>query len=1824
MKHELKRKYSCTKYENNNIFTKFQLYFLVSFLLLNQSSATVFFDFSTGSSPYTDQIGSTAIIDYTNHPTDASNPTVTQFGGLYESQNMACQTLQENGNTEQASTYFNNNMHISMFVYIFDTVGEQTIVAKYGDSTTNGGQLTEHFRFYMDGDNLEIELTTASGPNDVNYQRRNRRYTNVNLESGWYFMAFDVQQRGGFFGSNQMDSDLYITHESNCGTLDKEQATSIQNSDWQDDLSYYFCFGNEQEQTGGNGSPATTYTAGSTPFSGYIRNFRAGPGPINATSEISGGYQCGGCTGNCSMCDTSGMCPFGAADPEFLIYDFTEGSLTGGSTWVGSQTAEKGTGPAFTLAEDWFVDTPYYVDNQGLYYDNSEMCSATGFTYGSIHSFSMGVWFKRNSGTSGSLVTLKQADDTVVFDLQGYPGGIMVTIGTETTSITCNYNPDIWVYALVTVTVRTATSSNICLKADNCDTCSSVDAIYTDPGNMKICTGGNGFMGTIKSLHFYNYGMSQDEASYTYQRGSCGTFNGNSCDQCSVVTGVCYSDCANNEYGSTCQSCDTNCSSCFNALNSQCYSCVKDTSTAIPFEQYVYAETICPYCGDSFILTTTPYLEECDDGNLLSNDGCSDMCQVEDMWVCTPSFQDIMGPSVCVFNCIDGTNSVTHTNGTIPIYLKDCDDDNAVTDDGCTPLCNINTGWKCKNGTNTGPDDCYEICGDGFDYHTYECDDGNLDDGDGCSSLCEVEDPDYTCQYGDFPWPDICTMACTVRGDDFGELPCIDSNNSPLDGCNEDCEVENGWECTLGSPNGIDSCFEVCGDSFDMDQYDCDDGNVNYPFSTLNDGCSWNQCTIDAGYDCRYSDWISRDACNEICGDGYNYGVQGQWNYLNNNECDDSNQRPGDGCGDQCRIERGWSCSGGNTGREDVCAPVCGDWKKIYHEHCDDGNSKNGDGCTSACIEEPGFRCTGGSHHWRDTCVELCGDGRNAGYFNCDDGNTVSGDGCSSTCKLEAGYQCIGGNNTYPDTCRELCGDGMNLGSVDCDDGNLLNTDGCNDVCEVETGYYCTHTTNGRDTCYEVCGDGIMLGSFSCDDGNFLDNDGCDKTCKIEQCWDCDGLSPTTCTIDPINTIGIQNATMVDDQSSVSIYFNNSVVLQSGFDIFKAIEVNVVGPLAPYNFTWYLKDADFIFNGVQTKEFKLMIDYLDTQLLGSEQENLTVCLKNVSQIKHFQCNKFMTDTPCWSFPMYYGKLAPSSYCQSAGIGTYGLYIVGGQVGLGLLFSMLGYSAGGAWDAFYLLQFTHLLPILSISAPSCGVYFYQEFKWSNMEEDSIAGWLRNAICNDGNATEMRPPTYNFYQNGIEYNNLAYNLADTLTIVMLALAVIPCISVIKLLLPNAVVIDNMDKFIKGRYLIAIINITYLKVATLTLINFTFFDTDTTTKAFNSYASIVMLLFISIVPFYYLAQTVFFYRELHSLKKAMEYQQVLQGEQNAQNKKVVEDKVKIIRNNFRNKVLFEEYKIDNFYQYGYMMQFCAQRLIFAIVVAKLHYNVDYQLFVITSMSALTMTYIATIQPYKYPFRNAIAILNEAGQFYIYTASMVWARSDNFCNMDFRGFVTPMAYAFTAFLGFQALAWLVCQFIFLSTQNGGKAPVSVEPEIVPKEISIKQQYKDLHTQVEEERKRQKNERMDDFKKQEEEKNKTEEQKKQEALAKTNKADDDNVGIVGLPPAGDDTMNQTIDKEDDDESEEEKSESLVSASQTQNNTTNQQTDQSGNDISEIRASSAADNSQSRNQDDDDDDEDEDDSVDLTRNQDETSQYDDTQKTDSQYESSFRQNNNKK
>lgn len=48
--------------------------------------------------------------------------------------------------------------------------------------------------------------------------------------------------------------------------------------------------------------------------------------------------------------------------------------------------------------------------------------------------------------------------------------------------------------------------------------------------------------------------------------------------------------------------------------------------------------------------------------------------------------------------------------------------------------------------------------------------------------------------------------------------------------------------------------------------------------------------------------------CTEICGDGLNYG-----RYY----CDDGNTLNGDGCSSTCKVEAGWTCSGGTPTSKD-------------------------------------------------------------------------------------------------------------------------------------------------------------------------------------------------------------------------------------------------------------------------------------------------------------------------------------------------------------------------------------------------------------------------------------------------------------------------------------------------------------------------------------------------------------------------------------------------------------------------------------------------------------------------------------------------------------------------------------------------------------------------------------------------------------------------------------------------------------------------------------------------------------------------------------------
>jgi len=268
----------------------------------------------------------------------------------------------------------------------------------------------------------------------------------------------------------------------------------------------------------------------------------------------------------------------------------------------------------------------------------------------------------------------------------------------------------------------------------------------------------------------------------------------------------------------------------------------------------------------------------------------------------------------------------------------------------------------------------------------------------------------------------------------------------------------------------------VCGDGI-VNQADeeCDDGNT-----LPGDGCT-GVCKKEPNTDCP----PTGGACTSTikCGDGVRSPGEA---------CDDGNTQPNDGCAADCQsIDPGWLCVG------TVCSKLvnCGDGRLQSGEACDDGNKKDGDGCSSQCVVEDGYRC---APHAGCTKVPTCGNGVVEGLEQCDDNNQTAGDGCSASCRIEASFwSCPPKGGTCTKTVK--CGDGKVEDTEKCDDGNKKDGDGCTS-CVIDSGWNCP--VPGQ-KCVPDCGDGVKLSVEECDDGNATTGDGCTSTCHVEPGYVC-------------------------------------------------------------------------------------------------------------------------------------------------------------------------------------------------------------------------------------------------------------------------------------------------------------------------------------------------------------------------------------------------------------------------------------------------------------------------------------------------------------------------------------------------------------------------------------------------------------------------------------------------------------------------------------------------------------------------------------------------
>ncbi len=317
--------------------------------------------------------------------------------------------------------------------------------------------------------------------------------------------------------------------------------------------------------------------------------------------------------------------------------------------------------------------------------------------------------------------------------------------------------------------------------------------------------------------------------------------------------------------------------------------------------------------------------ETCDDGNRVADDGCSAICQLEKGYAYVEG-ED--GKKVLTRICGDGVLQDLDTGKACSESSKNCeacDDGNLDSGDGCSNVCTVEAGYICPD---AGKSCVARSCGDGIVAKGEECDDGVNKEkgvpvsGDGCSDRCKIE-PGYHCSKPGSP----CEAGKCGDGFLDGGETCDEGSSKSNGGC-VDCRIQNGWKCEEagkacvattcgdGKVEGLETCEEKsegCVDCQIQTGYHCDDNGKNCVKGKCGDGkldvgeaCDdGNQkagdgcsplCTIEEIFEC------VDDVCRPICGDGLTLWEAGE-------ECDDGNLISGDGCSSQCKIETGFYCT---------------------------------------------------------------------------------------------------------------------------------------------------------------------------------------------------------------------------------------------------------------------------------------------------------------------------------------------------------------------------------------------------------------------------------------------------------------------------------------------------------------------------------------------------------------------------------------------------------------------------------------------------------------------------------------------------------------------------------------------------------------------------------------------------------------------------------------------------------------------------------------------------------------------------------------------------
>jgi cysteine-rich repeat protein len=318
----------------------------------------------------------------------------------------------------------------------------------------------------------------------------------------------------------------------------------------------------------------------------------------------------------------------------------------------------------------------------------------------------------------------------------------------------------------------------------------------------------------------------------------------------------------------------------------------------------------CPVCGNGM----TEFPEQCDGGNAVNCDGCSNFCRTQN-----------------------------------------CNDSNACTADSCDATLGCNNSPTAEGAS---------------------CSDGNVCNGvEACTGgLCRSTTPPLNCNDSNVCTTDSCNTTLGCQNVAATGASCTDNNACTVgDTCNSmgTCSPGGPLTCNDGLPCTTDSCNPASGCVFPNapNGTTCDDTQ----FCTINDACQAGACAGGGPRDCSDPDSCTTDTCDETvnacvhtpsgacCGDGTTNGTE---------QCDDGNTSNADACLNTCvnatcgdsfvrtgveQCDAGASNSNApNAACRLDCTPRrCGDGiVDTSTEQCDDGNTSSGDGCSATCGAE--------------------------------------------------------------------------------------------------------------------------------------------------------------------------------------------------------------------------------------------------------------------------------------------------------------------------------------------------------------------------------------------------------------------------------------------------------------------------------------------------------------------------------------------------------------------------------------------------------------------------------------------------------------------------------------------------------------------------------------------------------------------------------------------------------------------------------------------------------------------------------------------------------